>query len=119
MLDGSFLGGVDATRGRWRDDAAEATGVFAENLWTWRGRDALWCLPHPPFQVGSDARGCDRDGCEPPHRLLGMFLVSPLFGLVADLTGLYGASWLGLAGRAVVGVALGILAHEPGEGAKP
>ncbi len=50
---------------------------------------------------------------------VGMFLVSPLFGLVADLTGPYGASWLGLAGRAVVGVALEILAHEPGEGAKP
>lgn len=119
MLDGSFLGGVDAKRGRWRDVAAEAKGVFAEKFWTWRGRDALRRLPHPPFRAGPDARGRDRDGREPPHRLLGMFLVSPLFGLVADLTGSYGASWLGLAGLAVVGVALGILAHEPGEGAKP
>ena len=47
----------------------------------------------------------------------GMFLASPLFGLVADLTGSYGASWLGLAGWTVVGVVLGLLAREPREGA--
>ena len=45
-----------------------------------------------------------------------MSLASPLFGLVADLTGSYGVSWLGLAGWAVVGVVLGLLAHEPPEG---
>jgi sugar phosphate permease len=50
---------------------------------------------------------------------VGMFLASPLFGLVADLTGSYGASWLGLAGWTVVGIALGFLAREPHEGAKP
>lgn len=49
---------------------------------------------------------------------VGMFLASPLFGLVADLTGSYGVSWLGLAGWAVVGVVLGLLAREPPEGAK-
>ncbi len=50
---------------------------------------------------------------------VGMFLASPLFGLVADLTGSYSASWLGLAGWAVVGVMLGFLAREPQHGAKP
>jgi sugar phosphate permease len=50
---------------------------------------------------------------------VGMFLASPLFGLVADLTGSYGASWLGLAGWTAVGIALGLLAREPREGAKP
>jgi MFS transporter, ACS family, hexuronate transporter len=50
---------------------------------------------------------------------VGMFLASPLFGLVADLTGSYGASWLGLAGWTVVGIALGFLAREPYEGTKP
>ena len=50
---------------------------------------------------------------------VGMFLASPLFGLAADLTGSYGASWLGLAGWTVVGIALGFLAREPQEGAKP
>lgn len=50
---------------------------------------------------------------------VGMFLASPLFGLAADLTGSYGASWLGLAGWTVVGIALGFLAREPHEGAKP
>jgi MFS transporter, ACS family, hexuronate transporter len=50
---------------------------------------------------------------------VGMFLVSPLFGLAADLTGSYGVSWLGLAGWTVVGIALGFLAREPHEGAKP
>ena len=46
---------------------------------------------------------------------VGMFLASPLFGLVADLTGSYAASWLGLAGWTVVGVVLGVLAREPRE----
>ena len=46
---------------------------------------------------------------------VGMFLASPLFGLVADMTGSYGASWLGLAGWAVVGVVLGLLARETRE----
>jgi hypothetical protein len=41
VLDGSFLGGVDARKGRWRDAAAEAKGIFAEYFWTGRGRDAL------------------------------------------------------------------------------
>jgi ACS family hexuronate transporter-like MFS transporter len=50
---------------------------------------------------------------------VGMFLASPLFGLAADLTGSYGASWLGLAGWTVVAIALGFLAREPHEGAKP
>ena len=50
---------------------------------------------------------------------VGMFLASPLFGLAADLTGSYGASWLGLAGWTVVGIALGFLSREPHEGAKP
>lgn len=46
---------------------------------------------------------------------VGMFLASPLFGLVADLTGSYDASWLGLAGWTVAGVVLGVLAREPQE----
>jgi MFS family permease len=45
---------------------------------------------------------------------VGMFLAAPLFGLVADLTGSYGASWLGLAGWATFGIALVLLAREPG-----
>ncbi len=49
---------------------------------------------------------------------VGMFLVSPLFGLVADLTGSYAASWLGLAGWTAFGIMLGLLAREPREGAK-
>lgn len=44
---------------------------------------------------------------------LGMFLASPLFGLLADVTGSYGPSWLCLAGWSVVGVLLGCLAKEP------
>jgi hypothetical protein len=39
--DGSFLGGVDARKGRWRDGAAESKGINPENFWTGRGRDAL------------------------------------------------------------------------------
>src|SRR5215203_1643418 len=50
---------------------------------------------------------------------VGMFFASPLFGLVADLTGSYGASWLGLAGWTAVGITLGLLTREPREGAKP
>ena len=41
MPDGSFLGGVDARKGRWRDGAAVTKGVNPENFWTGRGRDAL------------------------------------------------------------------------------
>ena len=41
MLDGSFLGRVDARKGHWRDAAAEAKGIFAEYFWTGRGTDAL------------------------------------------------------------------------------
>jgi MFS transporter, ACS family, hexuronate transporter len=50
---------------------------------------------------------------------VGMFFASPLFGLVADLTGSYGASWLGLAGWTAVGIVLGLLAKESKECAKP
>jgi hypothetical protein len=39
--DGSFLSGVDARRGRWRDAALEARGVSSQYFWTGRGRDAL------------------------------------------------------------------------------
>lgn len=39
--DGSFLGGVDAKRGRWRDAALEAKGASPLYFWTGRGRDAL------------------------------------------------------------------------------
>ena len=46
---------------------------------------------------------------------VGMFFASPLFGLVADLTGSYGASWLGLAGWTAVGIVLGLLAKESKE----
>lgn len=42
----------------------------------------------------------------------GMFLVPPLFGLVADLTGSYAASWLALAGWVALGTALGLLVRE-------
>ena len=49
---------------------------------------------------------------------VGMFFASPLFGLVADLTGSYGASWLGLAGWTAVGIVLGLLAKESKECAK-
>jgi sugar phosphate permease len=50
---------------------------------------------------------------------VGMFFASPLFGLVADLTGSYGASWFGLAGWSAVGITLGLLTREPREGVKP
>ncbi|MDP9474774.1 MAG: MFS transporter [Actinomycetota bacterium] len=49
---------------------------------------------------------------------VGMFFASPLFGLVADLTGSYAASWLGLAGWTVVGTVLGTLARETQESPK-
>jgi hypothetical protein len=41
VLDGSFLEGVDARKGTWRDAAAEAKGVLTKNFWTGQGRDAL------------------------------------------------------------------------------
>ena len=41
MPDGSFLGGIDARKGRWRDGAAVTKGINPENFWTGRGRDAL------------------------------------------------------------------------------
>ena len=40
-------------------------------------------------------------------------LLTPAFGLVADLTGSYGASWLLLAGWIAVGTALGLLIKDP------
>jgi cyanate permease len=42
----------------------------------------------------------------------GMFLVPPLFGLVADLTGSYAVSRLALAGWVALGTALGLLVRE-------
>ncbi len=39
--DGSFLGGVDARRGRWRDAALDAKGTSPQYFWTGRGKDAL------------------------------------------------------------------------------
>lgn len=47
---------------------------------------------------------------------VGMFFASPLFGLVADLTGSYEASWLGLVGWVAIGTALALLVREPREG---
>ncbi len=41
MLDVSFLGEVDARKGRWRDTAAEAKGIATSYYWTGKGRDAL------------------------------------------------------------------------------
>lgn len=41
VLDVSFLGGVDARKGRWRDTAAEAKGISTSYYWTGKGRDAL------------------------------------------------------------------------------
>ena len=66
-----------------------------------------------------ESHRCQACGASLTIAFVGMFLASPLFGLVADLTGSYGASWLGLAGWTVVGIALGFLAREPHEGAKP
>jgi hypothetical protein len=40
-LDDSFLDGVDARKGRWRDNVAEAKGISTEYYWTGKGRDAL------------------------------------------------------------------------------
>ena len=40
-LDHSFLDGVDAQKGRWRDAAAEAKGVSTRYYWIGKGRDAL------------------------------------------------------------------------------
>ncbi len=36
VLGGSVLSGVDGRKGRWRDAAAEAKGVFAGYFWTGR-----------------------------------------------------------------------------------
>lgn len=47
---------------------------------------------------------------------VGMFFASPLFGLVADLTGSYDASWLALVGWVAIGTALALLVREPREG---
>lgn len=44
---------------------------------------------------------------------VGMFFASPLFGLVADLTGSYDASWLALVGWVAIGTALALLVREP------
>ena len=70
-------------------------------------------LPNPPLRIGPDARRRDRDGASLTIAFVGMFLASPLFGLAADLTGSYGASWLGLAGWTVVGIALGFRPGNP------
>jgi MFS-type transporter involved in bile tolerance (Atg22 family) len=47
---------------------------------------------------------------------VGKFCASPLFGLVADLTGSYDASWLTLAGWVAIGTPLILLVREPQEG---
>lgn len=44
---------------------------------------------------------------------LGMFLVPPLFGLIGDVSGSLRASWLALAGLAILGTLLGLLIREP------
>lgn len=40
-MDHSFLDGVDAQKGRWRDNAAEAKSISTHYYWLGRGRDAL------------------------------------------------------------------------------
>lgn len=47
---------------------------------------------------------------------VGMFFASPLFGLVADLTGSYGASWLALAGWVTIEAPLILVVREQQEG---
>ena len=44
-----------------------------------------------------------------------MFFASPLFDLLANLTGSYDASWLALAGWITIGTALRLLIQEPRE----
>jgi hypothetical protein len=41
VSDVSFLGGVEARKGRWRDSAAEAKGISTVDYWTGKGSDAL------------------------------------------------------------------------------
>ena len=58
-------------------------------------------------------------GTGPTIAFVGVFSVPLLSGLVADLTGFYGASWPGLSGWAVVGVVFGFLVREHRKGAIP
>jgi MFS transporter, ACS family, hexuronate transporter len=80
----------------------------------WNGLYLTLLSESVPIQAAATAIGASLT-----ISFVGMFFATPLFGFIADLTGSYGASWLGLAGWTVVGIALGFLAREPHEGAKP
>jgi MFS transporter, ACS family, hexuronate transporter len=80
----------------------------------WNGLYLTLLSESVPIQAAATAMGASLT-----ISFVGMFFATPLFGLIADLTGSYGASWLGLAGWTSVGISLGLLAREPREGAKP
>jgi MFS transporter, ACS family, hexuronate transporter len=77
----------------------------------WNGLYLTLLSESVPIQAAATAMGASLT-----ISFVGMFFATPLFGLIADLTGSFGASWLGLAGWTSVGIALGLLARE---GAKP
>jgi MFS transporter, ACS family, hexuronate transporter len=79
----------------------------------WNGLYLTFLSESVPIHAAATAMGASLT-----ISFVGMFFASPLFGLVADLTGSYGASWLGLAGWITIGIALGLLAREPQESAK-
>jgi ACS family hexuronate transporter-like MFS transporter len=112
------MGSCLAMASAGEDTLIPLVGVFAFLLGLsamgWNGVYLTLLAESVPIQAAATAMGASLT-----IAFVGMFLASPLFGLVADLTGSYGASWLGLAGWAVVGVVLGFLAREHREDAKP
>lgn len=80
----------------------------------WNGLYLTLLSESVPIQAAATAMGASLT-----ISFVGMFFATPLFGLIADLTGSYGASWFGLARWTAVGTSLGLLAREPREGAKP
>jgi hypothetical protein len=76
----------------------------------------LRALPRPAGTVTGSLDRRNRDGSESHDSFRRQVFRLPLFGLVADLTGSYDASWLTLAGWVAIGTPLILLVREPQEG---
>jgi ACS family hexuronate transporter-like MFS transporter len=73
----------------------------------WNGLYLTFLSESVPIHAAATAMGASLT-----IAFVGMFFASPLFGLVADLTDSYGASWLALAGWVAIGAPLILLVRE-------